>query len=138
MKCLVKPKTSTLFLLDRGEVVEALRPSLVTVTAVVNSKLAAGDWLLLGAAVPDTATDAEFLEHWRACREDGKVDEAFAVSSFMSRFAPTEGGDTKKEAPTEGGDTKKEAPGGDEGDAEKDDPHENVTTPRSGSKKHGR
>lgn len=82
MKCLLKPTTPFMLMLEKGEVVEAHRPSVVSVTATVQTRLASGKLKLIAPDLPDTANDADFLKFWR---EAGR-DEALAIDSYLSQF----------------------------------------------------
>lgn len=84
MKCIVKPSSPSMLVLDHGEVVEAYRPSVVTATAFVNSRLASGMLVLVAADIPDAATDEDFRKFWK----DSDRDEALAVQSFLSKVKP--------------------------------------------------
>lgn len=62
---------------ETGQLVEFNRPTVVTHTQSIEAKLAAGALKLVAGGLPDTAEDAEFLEHW-------KENAEIAVDSFLS------------------------------------------------------
>ena len=90
MKSLVKPTSSIMLLLAGGEIVHSDRPSVVTVTDFVSSRIASGVLETVASGLPDTATDAQFMAYRKACRTNGKVDEPLALASFLSSFSKPE------------------------------------------------
>lgn len=65
-----------------GEVIEAFRPSVVTVTEFVTNLVMKRLLKPVGGPLSDKATDAEFLKFYTAA--DKNTD--LSVSSFMSKF----------------------------------------------------
>lgn len=84
MKLIVKPKGNFMLILDRGEVVETFRPSVVTEHDFLNSHIALGRIEVLKRDLPDEAMDKDFLKWFKD--SDGK--EELAIQSFMSSFEP--------------------------------------------------
>jgi hypothetical protein len=81
MKALVITKDSATRLnTTLGEVIDAFRPSVVTVTEFVKTLAMSRCIEPLGGELPDSATDAEFEKFWK--ESDKNVD--LAISSFLS------------------------------------------------------
>lgn len=80
MKCIVKPSTPHMLVLDFGEVVHPTRPSVVTYTAYVQSRVASGQLTLVAAKIDDSMTDDQFRKFFR----ESNGDEELAVQSFQS------------------------------------------------------
>jgi hypothetical protein len=75
-----------MMVLDHFEVVHPSRPSVVTYTAFIQSRVASGQLVLVAANVPDSMTDDQFLDFWKGSERD----EALAVQSFESAYPAPE------------------------------------------------
>lgn len=84
MKCLVKPTSSIMLILDRLEVIQPDRPSVVTSQPIVTSKIASGELKLVDSGLPDTATDEQYVAFRASSSTDGVVDEDLALGSFLA------------------------------------------------------
>lgn len=96
MKCIVKPSTSIMMVLDHNEVVYSNRPSVVTYTAFIQSRVASGQLLLVAPNVPALATDDQFKSFWK----ESDKDEALAVESFLAAVKEPEEVPEPTPAPT--------------------------------------
>ena len=66
------------------------RPSVVLPSEFIQARMTVGQLRVISNELSDGATDEEFAQFWR---DSGKRD--LAISSFLSKFGPTEGGAPK-------------------------------------------
>lgn len=88
MAKLIVKTTGNFMLIDpanRAEI-DADRPTVVDRTTFVGARAALGQLEVLATDVRDDATDAEFLEYFKAC--DG--NETLAVAAFVDAFSKNE------------------------------------------------
>jgi hypothetical protein len=84
-KLIVRTTGSFSLVTDDGQYLDKKRGHVHANTAFIQQRLGSGELRIL-ATVPDEATDAEFETYWR----ESNGDEALAVASFLSKFAPSE------------------------------------------------
>ncbi len=91
MKNLVKT-TGPFMLIDpqSGDEVSPFRPSVVTATNFIASRITLGQLKLLSAQVPAEATDKEFAAHWAECVKGHDGNAQLAMESFLSDLAAHE------------------------------------------------
>jgi len=89
MKCIVETTGMFLLVNTNGEEVRATRPSVVTNTNFIETRLQKEQLKILARGLPDSATDAEFKEFLKASPDDVKL----AVASFCGKFGLTIDGD---------------------------------------------
>lgn len=87
-KVIVKTTAMNDFLCPTGEVIDCARPSVVTMSAFVDSLIARKQVKRLASGLPETATDVDFLKCLKASE-----DETLAVVAFCAELGTTVDGE---------------------------------------------